>query len=155
MAGLCGPPVTAIPTPSSTWALITVAAIRYSGRALLPIRLASGAYASTATQISASGHHPIHGTATRNASANDPYMSARGRPSLASISRRRSRCSGVGHSQVVRSSIHPVIGTTPPIRSGPPYDSPSSFDFASTSIPCRRARLPPRILRLACSVSCG
>ena len=32
---------------------------------------------------------------------------------------------------------------------------PSSFCLASTSIPCRRARLPPRILRLAWSVSCG
>jgi phosphoglycolate phosphatase len=32
---------------------------------------------------------------------------------------------------------------------------PSSARLASMSIPCRRARLPPRILRLAWSVSCG
>ena len=33
--------------------------------------------------------------------------------------------------------------------------TPSSAFFASTSMPCRRARFSPRILRLACSVSGG
>ena len=38
IVGLCGPPVSAVPTPISTWALTTVAATRYSGRALVSNR---------------------------------------------------------------------------------------------------------------------
>ena len=46
----------------------------------------------------------------RKAIASEPYMIARGRASLASRSRRRARCSGVGHSQVPWAAIAEVIG---------------------------------------------
>jgi tRNA-Thr(GGU) m(6)t(6)A37 methyltransferase TsaA len=42
-----------------------------------------------------------------------------------------------------------------PSRASASYAVPSSDFFASTSIPCSRARFSPRILRFACSVSCG
>ena len=45
-------------------------------------------------------------------------------------------------------------GPQPP-AGGAQNGTPSSAFLASTSMPCRRARFSPRILRLACSVSCG
>ena len=38
ITGLCGPPLSAMPMPISTWALTTVAATTYSGRSLAAIR---------------------------------------------------------------------------------------------------------------------
>jgi hypothetical protein len=115
-AGLCGPPLIATPTPSSSNVIRIAYALTRSGCWLVTMRRSTLMKFSAEHASSSSVHQPIHGAAMISAAptANEPILRIIRTRSFASTTRLRS--SSVGHSQDTSLMRVPSTGGSPILR---------------------------------------